>query len=94
MLTASCATSAPPSSAALPRIELPESVLQPCEIYTLPPEATERDLDFGYVTRGAQIVTCDTAREAAVNVHLAEHILEDMIAAQQAERSKPWWKKK
>ena len=70
---------------------MPPEASQPCSLYTLPANATERDLELGYVTRGAQIVSCDAARQTAVNIHAAEHKLEDQLATYVSERDKPWW---
>ena len=71
-MTASCAGSAPISSAAPPRLTLPQMAIQPCELHRLPAAPTVGDLEVGYMTRGRQIADCDAARRLAVDTLLAE----------------------
>lgn len=68
----SCAASRPTSAVAPPRLTLPETAARPCDLHRLPEVATLADLEIGYVTRGAQIVACDTARRLAVETLRAE----------------------
>lgn len=72
----SCANS-PISPAAPPRIEMPAAAMKPCSLFRLPEHATAADLDLGYATRGADLVTCDAARRLAVETWAAEHKLQD-----------------
>lgn len=72
MLIASCASS-PPDPVQPPRLTLPESARKPCVLTVLPYQPTAGDLDAAYLKRGAQIVTCDTARQLAVDTLDAEH---------------------
>lgn len=73
----SCAASRPTSAVAPPRLTLPETALRPCELHRLPEAATLADLEIGYVTRGAQIVACDAARQLAVETLRAERKAHD-----------------
>lgn len=75
LMIAGCAGSPLPSTAAPPRLTLPETVLQPCRLATLPPEATLADLEAAYARRGADLVACDAARALAVEVIVAERAL-------------------
>lgn len=79
LLTASCASRTPVSTAA-PRIVTPVEAARPCAIHLLPDKPTLADLEIGYLTRGAQLVACDAARRLAVQTHEAEHALEDQTA--------------
>lgn len=88
---ASCAHYVPASPAAPPRLETPAQAAAPCALFTLKAMPTEADLEIGYVTRGAQLVACDAARELEVNTHAAEHRLIDQQIADRQERLKPWW---
>jgi uncharacterized lipoprotein YajG len=78
MLISGCATPTQVSRPA-PQIEMPREASQACDLYLLPPSPSLADLEIGYVTRGAQIVACDAARELAVQTHAAEHALEDQV---------------
>ncbi len=51
--------------------------MKPCALFRLPENATAADLDLGYVTRGADLVSCDGARRLAVETWAAEHELQD-----------------
>ena len=51
--------------------------MSPCALYVLPEHPSEGDLDIGYVSRGADLVTCDAARRLAVQTWIAEHELQD-----------------
>lgn len=75
LMIAGCASSPPPLRAAPPRLSLPETVLRPCRLATLPPEATLADLEAAYVRRGADLVACDAARALAVQLIAAERAL-------------------
>lgn len=77
LMTTSCAAWPPTSVVAPPRLTLPETAARPCELYRLPAEPTQADLEVGYLTRGAQIVTCDAARRLAVETLLAEREAQD-----------------
>lgn len=70
-MTSSCAIFGRASVATAPTAEAPKLVLpaetrKACELYRLPSGATQSDLEVGYATRGAQIVSCDAARALAV----------------------------
>jgi len=52
---------------------MPPAARVACDLYRLPTEPTQADLEIGYATRGAQIVACDAARDLAVQVHAGEH---------------------
>jgi hypothetical protein len=84
-LMASCA-SQPLTSPAAPRVEMPAEALRPCAIYLLPAEPTQADLEIGYAERGAQIASCNAARNLAVQTHSAEHELEDRLGAKPSRR--------
>jgi hypothetical protein len=56
---------------------MPAAATKPCMLFRLPDNATTADLDIGYVTRGADLVTCDAARRLAVQTWAAEHELQD-----------------
>lgn len=71
---------------------MPALAASPCAIFTLPLAPTQADLEAGYSRRGAQLVACDAARQLAVDTHADEHRLEDALAADRAERARPWWK--
>ncbi|MGV9008492.1 hypothetical protein [Brevundimonas sp.] len=43
----------------------------------MPEQPTRADLDAAYVTRGAQLVACETARKLAVDTLQAERALQD-----------------
>ena len=75
-LTGGCATPPPASPVALPQLTPPAAATAPCEAYVLPPDASQADLDAGYVRRGAQIAACDAARRLALETPEAEHALE------------------
>ncbi len=88
LLIAGCATSPPP--VAPPRLKLPDAAAQPCPLAVLPPNPTQGDLDAAYITRGAQVVACDAARQLAVDTRAAEHQLIDEWLKLQADRQKGW----
>jgi hypothetical protein len=67
MLTASCASFRQISTAALPRVEVPEAARRTCRLHQLPPSPTLGDLEAGYVIRGSDLATCDLARQLAVD---------------------------
>ena len=76
LLTSGCASQLPTLPAA-PRLDMPAEATRPCELYLLPPDASEADLEVGFAQRGAQLAACDAARRLAVQTHDAEHALED-----------------
>ena len=57
----SCASLTPMSAP-----PLPVEATTPCELYRLPVNPTEADLEVGYATRGSQVVICDLKRKLAV----------------------------
>jgi hypothetical protein len=69
---------------------MPVAATTPCALFRLPENATAGDLDIGYVTRGADLVTCDAARRLAVQTWAAEHELQDQ-RSQPAKRRFRWW---
>ena len=86
-MTASCAASPPISTAAPPRLTLPEAATRPCALATLPAEPTIADLEAAYAIRGAQVVACDGARRLAVETLLAERkAADDWRAGGRSER--------
>lgn len=85
LLTSGCASQLPTLPAA-PRLDMPAEASRACELYLLPPDASQADLEIGFATRGAQIAACDAARRLAVQTHEAEHALEDVA---QGKRRKP-----
>jgi hypothetical protein len=90
----SCAHFVPSSPAAPPRLETPRQAAAPCHLFTLkqaPQALAEADVEIGYVTRGAQLVACDAARQLEVDTHEAEHRLIDQQIAERDARLKPWW---
>jgi hypothetical protein len=58
---------------------MPPEASRSCSLYRLPQAPTQADLEIGYATRGAQLVSCDAARALAVQTHAAEHALEDQV---------------
>lgn len=56
---------------------MPEIAKAPCALPRLPDLPTYADLEAAYYARGAVIVTCDAARQLAVDVHRGEHDDED-----------------
>ena len=71
-MIASCAGSSPNSWVAPPRLTLPAMAARPCELHRLPDSPTLGDLETGYMIRGRQIASCDTARRMAVATLAAE----------------------
>ena len=88
LLIAGCATS--PAPVAPPRLTLPDAAAQPCALAVLPPNPTQGDLDAAYITRGAQVVSCDAARRLAVETREAEHRLIDEWLRLEERRREPW----
>lgn len=74
-MTASCATSHPPS-AEPPRLALPEAATRPCVLARLPDAPTIADLEIAYLERGARLVACEAARALAVETLTAERALQ------------------
>ncbi len=56
---------------------MPALADRPCRLYVLPPNPTQADLDLGFATRGADLLSCDAARRLAVQTFVAEHQLQD-----------------
>lgn len=69
-LTGGCAWLRP--GPALPLLTLPDLARRPCVIPLVPPEPTQGDLDAVLIQRGAEIVKCDAARQAAVDAFDAQ----------------------
>ena len=88
-MIASCAAS-PPPSVAPPRLVLPQAATRPCVLDRLPDAATQGDLEIAYVSRGAALVACETARELAVETLLAERALQDRWRATRTPRRRFW----
>ena len=83
LLICSCATPLPNLPAA-PRVEMPAEAARPCALFLLPQGATIADLEIGFAARGAQVASCNAARDLAVRTHEAEHELEDRLKAKPA----------
>lgn len=75
-MTAACATP-PQTSAAPPRLLLPQTATTPCRLDRLGEHATLADLETSYAARGAALVLCDAARRLAVDTLIAERALQD-----------------
>lgn len=71
---------------------MPALAAQPCQLFTLGDMPTQADLEVGYERRGTQLVTCDAARQLAVDTAAAEHKLADEIDADRAKRARPFWR--
>ena len=90
-MTASCAASLPPS-AVPPRLALPQAATRPCVLDRLGEAPTQGDLEVAYLTRGAALAACETARELAVSTLIAERALQDRWREEQiAGRRGVWW---
>ena len=73
LMTASCASLLPQAAEPPPvRLAIPQTVKDPCPLYTLPSDPTLADLEAGYAIRGEQVVNCDLRRQMAVFVLEAE----------------------
>jgi hypothetical protein len=72
---------------------MPQAARQACHLERLPLFPTNEDADNTLIARGVAIITCDGARDLAVQTHDAEHALEDEWLRLQAERQKTWWQK-
>lgn len=68
---------------------MPALADRPCELYILPDNPTQADLDIGFAARGANLLNCDAARRLAVQTFMAEHELQDRRAREA--RSKARW---
>lgn len=79
LMTMSCAVSRPTSAVAPPRLTLPYAAARPCDLHRLPDQPTLADLEIGYMTRGAQIVSCDAARRLAVETLMVERAAQDAV---------------
>lgn len=88
-MIAGCATS-PPEPVRPPRLTIPEAAKRSCALSVLPYNPTQADLDAGYMTRGAQIVTCDGARALAIESIEAERRLIDEWLKIEARRRQGW----
>ena len=66
LLLTGCSAVMRPTYADPPRLTLPAITEQPCQLPTLPADPTQADLEAAYIARGGQIVTCDAARNLAV----------------------------
>ncbi len=71
LMTSAClgfGTGAVPTAAQgdRPKVETPAITRERCQLYVLPESPTLGDLEIGYATRGAEIVSCDARREVAV----------------------------
>lgn len=75
-----------PTYADPPRLTLPALAETPCRLAVLPDNPTQADLEAVYITRGAGIVTCDAARQLAVDTLKAERSLLDRWLAQRPKR--------
>lgn len=72
-LISSCASSVQPFAIRPPQRPIPDAARRPCPLPILPASPTLRDLEDAYVARGAALVSCDVARQLAVDNHDAEH---------------------
>lgn len=89
-MIASCAASLP-ISAPPPRLTLPLAATRPCVLERLPVTPTQADLEVAYVARGSALVTCEAARQTAVETLLAERALQDRWREASAPRRRwPW----
>ena len=69
---------------------MPETARAVCDLYLLPADATAADLEIGFATRGAQVVTCEARRQLAVSVHEGEHADEARWLRDACERRRGW----
>jgi hypothetical protein len=74
-------------------VQLPAEAAKPCDVYRLPPEPVQADLEGGYTIRGAQILGCDGKRDLGAQALALEHQLIDQWMALRAERNRPFWMK-
>ncbi|RZJ06190.1 MAG: hypothetical protein EON89_00820 [Brevundimonas sp.] len=56
---------------------MPTAADKSCHLTTLPPAATIADLEAGYMARGADLVSCEAARQLAIETLRAERALQD-----------------
>lgn len=77
LMTCACAPSRVTTQIAPPRLAIPPIADTPCGLARLPAEPTQADLEVAYMTRGAQLVACDAARQAALETLLHERRLID-----------------
>ena len=56
---------------------MPALADRPCTLFVLPENPTQSDLEIGFATRGANLISCDAARRLAVQTFEAEHQLQD-----------------
>lgn len=91
---ASCASSGPPSAlTAPPQRDLPDLARRPCELPRLPDHATQADLETLVVSRGVAILSCDAARQLAVDVHDGQTADQTTWLRESAVRRAPWWRR-
>ena len=89
-MTASCA-GLPQPPAPPPRLVLPQAAIRPCVLDRLTEAPTQGDLEVAYVSRGAALVACESARELAVATLLAEREMQDRWREATAPRRRwPW----
>lgn len=69
---------------------MPAAAQTPCDLYLLPANATNADLENGFALRGAQVVTCEARRQLAVGVHEGEHADEARWLQDACERRRGW----
>ena len=78
-----------------PQVQVPQTAKEACDLYQLPlnREPIQADVNYGYVTRGAQLVVCDAKRQMAVSASEREHQLELEWRQERARRECPWYRK-
>ncbi|MBK1970817.1 hypothetical protein JIX59_15860 [Brevundimonas diminuta] len=52
---------------------MPTQATQPCTLPRLPDQATAAELENAFTSRGVALLTCDAARQLAVDVHAAQN---------------------
>ena len=77
LLLTGCSAVMRPTYADPPRLTIPAIAEQPCQLPMLPADPTQSDLEAAYIARGGQIVTCDAARNLAVETLKAERSMID-----------------
>jgi hypothetical protein len=78
------AETAPP-----PKLTIPAEARNPCQLYRLPANPTQADLEVGYVTRGAQLIECDGLRQVVVTTFDTQaEALAAQIEARERRRSR------
>ena len=51
---------------------MPAQATTPCALPRLPDQTTAAELESAFTARGVALLTCDAARQLAVDVHAAE----------------------